>query len=108
MCFYASGGMLVWLTLLWVFCSTVTAAASNDTALLTSQILLDPFPYDFPQQGQPTTNLFPMKICHGLKLEEATIDQLQQWLSSRKMTSQELLQCYIQRIDQIDGYTKYV
>jgi amidase len=37
---------------------------------------------DFPlQQNAGATELFPMPLCNGFKLEEATIDQMQQALN---------------------------
>lgn len=78
----------------------------NDTALATSQIMNDPFPYNFPQQDQSHVDLFPMRLCNGLDLEEATIDQLQHRLSSGKLSTQDLARCYIDRITQTDGYIR--
>jgi hypothetical protein len=58
------------------------------------------------RHGSP--ELFPMPLCHGLTLEEATIDQMQYALSNGKLTSQQLVECYMQRIYQTDQYIKYV
>lgn len=83
--------------------------ARNDSLVL-SQILQNPFPYDFPQEranGTAETTLFPMRLCHGFRLEEATIDDIQAQLSSGKLTSVQLLQCYYERIYQTDEYLKY-
>ena len=84
------------------------AGGYNGSVLTDSQILGDPFPYDFPDQTHLGTELFPMRQCHGLKLEEATIDHLQQWMTAGKLTSQQLVTCYIQRITQTDGYARCV
>jgi len=43
-----------------------------------------------------------------LTLEEATIDQMQAAMSRGKLTSQQLVMCYMQRIYQTDQYIKYV
>lgn len=79
---------------------------------------------------------FPMPLCHGFKLEEATVDQIQARLMSGKLTSVQLVQCYVevrirrfvfysanmrmlvlkllnrllnqQRINQLNPYLKYV
>ena len=80
----------------------------NSTDLAMSQILQVPFPYDFPDQNESGAKLFPMGQCHGLRLEEATIDQLQQWMSSQELTARELADCYFQRVLQTDGYIRLV
>ncbi|EOA85391.1 uncharacterized protein SETTUDRAFT_118230 [Exserohilum turcica Et28A] len=45
-----------------------------------------------------------MPKCKGLTLEEASIDQIQGYLSSGMLTSVELLKCYHDRILQVDEY----
>lgn len=47
---------------------------------------------------------FPMAQCHGLALEDASIDIIQRWLSSGKLTSVELVGCFLERINQVDGH----
>jgi len=47
-----------------------------------------------------------MRQCHGLTIEEATIDQLQEYMSSRRLTSAQLAVCYLQRVFQTDEYIK--
>ncbi|KAI9796328.1 MAG: hypothetical protein M1835_004319 [Candelina submexicana] len=76
--------------------------------LATSQVDQNPLPYDFPDQSQPGDMLFPMKYCYGVKLEESTIDQLQQLMSTGQLTTQQLAGCYIDRVTQVDGYVKFV
>lgn len=49
-----------------------------------------------------------MPPCNGLKVEEASIDQLQTWMSQGKLTSTQLALCYQQRIYQTQFYIKYV
>lgn len=67
--------------------------------------LQDPYPYYFPLiHNADTPNLFPMPPCHGVKLDEATVDQLQGYLSDGLLTSARLLQCYLRRIRQVDEY----
>ncbi|KAF2434202.1 glutamyl-tRNA amidotransferase subunit A [Tothia fuscella] len=47
-----------------------------------SQILDDPFPYYFPAEASAgTPKLFAMPKCHGVTLQEATIDQLQDYMN---------------------------
>jgi amidase len=45
-----------------------------------------------------------MPTCHGIVLEEATIDQLQDNMSNGLLTSVGLLRCYLKRVEQVDGY----
>ena len=86
--------------------SPLLSSNHNDTGLAISQILNDPFPYAFPQQELRGSILFPMPLCKGLKLEEATIDQLQHWMSLGKLSTRQLVECYIDRITQTDGYIR--
>ncbi|MCJ1319202.1 hypothetical protein MMC15_004537 [Xylographa vitiligo] len=72
-----------------------------------SQILETPFPYYFPEHNR-TTSLFPMEMCNGVTLEEATIDQLQDYMSNDKLTTSQLVMCYLQRQYQTDGYVDAV
>jgi len=81
----------------------------NASQLADSQNLENPYPYQFPllQNGSNAdSGQFPMPLCHGFKLEEATIDQLQQALSARKLTSVQIVLCYLQRIYQTDEYIR--
>jgi len=65
---------------------------------------------DFPvfplQENAGTTKLFPMPMCNGFKLEEATIDQMQTAMKKGALTSQQLVLCYLQRNYQTDDYIK--
>ena len=79
---------------------------SNGTGLANSQILNDPFPYYFPEQDASPARLFAMPRCQGVDIEDASIDQLQQWLTSGDLTSVQLLTCYIQRHLQTGQYIK--
>lgn len=83
----------------------------NATQLIESQDLEIPYPYEFPllQNGSMAdSGQFPMPKCHGFTLEEATIDQLQYALSRSKLTSVQLVFCYMQRIYQTDEYIRLV
>jgi amidase len=74
-----------------------------------SQNLDAPFPYYFPNQDEAGTPvLFPMPPCHGITLEEATIDQLQDYMNQGVLTSVQLAMCYLERYWQTNGYIKYV
>lgn len=59
------------------------------------------------QENANTTELFPMADCHGLKLEEATIDQMQEAMTKTNLTSLKLVGCYLTRIIQTQDYIKY-
>ncbi|KAI9720870.1 MAG: hypothetical protein M1812_002709 [Candelaria pacifica] len=76
--------------------------------LASSQVDKISLPYDFPDQSQPGDKLFPMRECHGVKIEEATIDQLQHSMSIGQLTAQQLASCYVDRITQVDGYVNAV
>jgi amidase len=75
-------------------------------SLVASQILTDPYAYDFPRLGAPGASLFPMRLCHGFKLEEASVDDLQKRMSNGSLTSVQLLDCYLDRIYQTQPYLK--
>lgn len=46
---------------------------------------------------------FPMPLCNGIKIEDATISELQRWMSLGSLTSQDLVKCYTERIAQTNG-----
>ena len=71
-----------------------------------SQILTDPFPFDFPRLDSEPVDLFPMPLCHGFTLEEATIDQLQDAMGKGELTSVQIVECYLKREQQIGSYVK--
>lgn len=76
--------------------------------MIDSQILTDPYLYDFPRLGGDGAAQFPMRTCHGFKLEEATIDQIQAELTIGTFTAVQLLDCYMDRVYQTQPYLKYV
>lgn len=71
----------------------------------TDQIVNNVFPYGFPNENV-SANLFPMSPCNGLILEEASIDMLQEYMSQGKLTSVQIVTCYMQRAFQVDQYVK--
>ena len=76
-----------------------------------AQDLSSPFPYEFPYLGNVSdvdASRFPMLQCNGITIEGATVDQLQDAMSSKKLTSVQLALCYLQRIYQTDPYIKWV
>ena len=63
----------------------------------------------FPlEQKAGTAELFPMPLCNGFKLEEATVDQMQAAMERGQITSQQLVICYLQRMYQTESYIKCV
>lgn len=61
----------------------------------------------FPlQENAEKSDLFPMPLCNGFRLEEATIDQMQAALKDGLLTSVQLVLCYMQRNYQTDDYIK--
>lgn len=62
-----------------------------------------------PLEGRAgTADLFPMPECFGFRLEEATIDEMQDAMTSGALTSMQLVQCYIMRTFQTEEYIKSV
>lgn len=86
---------------------TVSDGFNNLVDLATVQVLEAPFPYEFPKEDNQI-DLFPMPKCNGITLEEATIDQLQDAMSTGLLTTSQIVLCYMQRIYQTDMYLEYV
>lgn len=87
--------------------ATSVVARPERDSLVESQILTNPYQYDFPRLGASGAKQFPMRRCHGFKLEEATVDQIQERLENGTFTSVELLECYLDRVHQTQPYLKY-
>lgn len=51
-------------------------------------------------------SLNTLNLCNGVIIEEATIDDLQRYLSDGKLTSVQLTTCYIHRVFQVEKYIK--
>lgn len=86
-------------------------ADQNSTCIdiLAVDPLRTPYPYYFPPINDAgTPALFPMPPCQGITLEEATIDQLQDYMSHGTLTSVQLLKCYLKRVRQVDEYINSV
>ena len=47
---------------------------------------------------------FPMPLCNGVKIEDETVEALQRWMILGNLTSQDLVKCYLERIEQTNGY----
>jgi amidase len=73
----------------------------------TTQVVLNPFPYNFPDPDVPDDS-FPMPNCFGHIIEEKSIRELQGLLSNGSLSSRQLLRCYSLRISQVDPYIKSV
>lgn len=83
------------------------ASVASASSPASSQILASPYPYVFPEQKFiGTTELFPMPLCNGIPLEEASIDDLRLALTIRKLNVTTLVGCYMDRITQVDRYVK--
>ncbi|KAJ5807363.1 hypothetical protein N7447_010819 [Penicillium robsamsonii] len=81
-----------------------SVVAQESDSLVDSQILTDPYLYDFPRLGGEGASQFPMRPCHGFQLEEATIDQIQAQLELGTFTGVQLLECYMDRVHQTQPY----
>lgn len=89
--------------------SLCSASWAQNASILAVDPLQSPYPYEFPPINHvDTPELFPMPPCHGVTLEEATVDQLQSYLSSGSLTSAQLLRCYVRRMLQVDEYINAV
>lgn len=47
-----------------------------------------------------------MPLCKGFSIEDATIDELQQYMATSNLSSVQLLSCYMQRYYQTNQYIK--
>ena len=95
------------LSLLPGTCNENIAIGENASYFANSQILKTPFPHGFPD-SRNAANLFPMRLCNGIPLEEATIQSLQNAMHIGRLTSSQMALCYLQRIYQTDSYIEYV
>ena len=57
-------------------------------------------------EGLGNTDAFPIPSCGGITLEEATIDELQAYMTNGRLTSVQITTCYLQRLYQVEGYIK--
>ncbi|KAK7032752.1 amidase family protein [Favolaschia claudopus] len=51
---------------------------------------------------------FPMAPCHGHRLEDADIAQIQNWYDTGALTVRQVVSCYLGRITQIDHYVNAI
>jgi amidase len=54
----------------------------------------------------PAAAWHAMPLCKGFSIEEATIDELQQYMATSNLSSVQLLSCYMQRYYQTNQYIK--
>lgn len=90
-------------------CAVADKDPKNYDLSVADQNLEFPYPYYFPllQNGSDAdSGQFPMPLCKGFKLEEATIDQLQTAMQHGQLTSVDIIHCYMKRIDQTDQFLR--
>ncbi|CAG9982978.1 unnamed protein product [Clonostachys byssicola] len=51
---------------------------------------------------------FPMSLCNGVNIEDATVKELQHLMSIGQLSSQDLVECYIKRINQTNEFLRSV
>jgi amidase len=62
------------------------------------------YPYSSLQDAANMSELFSMPTCGSIVLEEATIDQLAGYMSTGRLTSVQILECYMERFHQVDEF----
>lgn len=68
---------------------------------------MHPVPNCVTQDNATASHLFAMPACKGVRIEDATIDELQRYLSRGRLTSVDLVSCYMQRSFQTGEYIKW-
>lgn len=89
--------------------SLVFAAYVNQRDALADSINLQELnatEYNFPQTQ--SAEIFPMAQCKGITLEEATIDQLQDYMLKGQISAVDLAMCYMARYVQLNGFVNGV
>lgn len=74
-----------------------------------SQLLNHSFLNQYPLQNitsDPVRSLNTVDLCNGVTIEEATIDELQGYLSDGRLTSIQLTTCYIRRVFELERFSK--
>jgi amidase len=62
----------------------------------------------FAVQQESWTNPFPVELCNGVDLEDITVARLQEYFSDGSLTSVQLCQCYVDRIQTTNPYVHHV
>ncbi|KAJ5782307.1 Amidase family protein [Penicillium paradoxum] len=81
-----------------------SVVAQESDSLIESQVVSDPYLYDFPRLNGDGASQFPMRPCHGFTLAEATVDEIQAQLEKGTFTTVQLLECYMDRVHQTQPY----
>lgn len=95
--------------LLGAFVLSTSVSASPDFSIDTKALstwFTPPLRPDMEAAG--SDDLFPMSDCWGFQLEEATIDEMQKAMDDGKLTSVQLVLCYMMRAHQTQQYIKSV
>lgn len=98
--------LILALRILLTHASSAGYNTTHAASLADSQTLSHPFPYFFPSQHASPAQLFAMPSCQGFDIEDATIDELQTYMASGKLSSVILVTCYMQRAFHTGEYIK--
>lgn len=81
--------------------AVAAAAAGNVNGVFELTPSLTPL-----EENAGSPDLFPMPLCKGFKLEEATIDEMRKAMEKGTLTSVDLVHCYMVRTFQTQQYIK--
>lgn len=93
----------------WAALAETTNATLGIGQLRGSQLLDHDFLYRCPLENitsNAVSTLNTLDLCNGVVIEEATIDQLQEYMTQRKISSMQLTTCYMNRVFQVEKYIK--
>lgn len=96
----------LFIALLLLSSGVMAAVQYNDSMLASTQVVDQPFPFLYPNFDASPQSRFPMPLCKSVTLEEATIDQLQAAMNQGSLTAVDIVNCYLDRIEQTNGYIK--
>jgi amidase len=82
----------------------ISWAANGLPSILDNLSPQEPYSYSSPQDAANISELFCMPKCGSIVLEEATIDQLAGYMSTGRLTSIQILECYMERFHQVDEF----
>jgi amidase len=82
----------------------ISWAANGLPNIMRNLLHQEPYPYSSLQDAANTSELFSMPTCGSVVLEEATIDQLAGYMSTGRLTSVQILECYMERFNQVDEF----
>lgn len=88
------------------YTQTALSVLYDNSELVALEQVGQPFPYVYPDVNAQSSSLFPMRRCQNVTLEEATIDQLQNAMGQGILTAVDVVNCYLERIEQTNGYIK--